>query len=88
MSSEVWRDPCASYIRKVQCRIDIVSTLRGIGEDVDSISNIEVPMTVDHLPLGYLKLLIKMHRYSFLFVFQLPMSVIERKVFDIIRVSS
>lgn len=53
MTTGVWTDPCARYIKNVQRRIDIISTLRGMHEHVDSIPNIEIPLTFDHLLLGY-----------------------------------
>lgn len=53
MTSGVWSDPCVSYIHRIQRRIEIFTLLKGMGEDLDSMTNIEVPMTFDHLLLGF-----------------------------------
>ena len=54
MTTGVYTDPCSRYIKIVQRRIDIISTLRGMNvKDVSSIPNIEVPLTLEHLSRGY-----------------------------------
>ncbi|KAK1739678.1 kinesin family protein [Skeletonema marinoi] len=53
MTTGVYTDPCSRYIKIVQRRIDIISTLRGMNVDVTSIPNIEVPLTLEHLARGY-----------------------------------
>eukprot|EP00986_Skeletonema_menzelii_P004003 scaffold1314_cov145-Skeletonema_menzelii.AAC.17 len=53
MTTGVYRDPCCRYIKIVQRRIDIISTLRGMNVDVSSMPNIEVPLTLEHLAKGY-----------------------------------
>ena len=51
MTTGFWTDPCPSYVKRLQRRIDIISTLRGVG-DVDGITIIEMPLTLDYLMLG------------------------------------
>ena len=53
MTTGVWTDPCTRYIKVVHRRIDIITTLRGMNTDVDLIKNIEIPLTFDHLLLGF-----------------------------------
>lgn len=53
MTTGVYTDPCPSYMKNVQRRIDIVSTLRGMNANMDSITDVEIPLTIDHLLLGY-----------------------------------
>lgn len=53
MTTGVWTDPCPSYIKNVQRRIDIISTLRGMHADLGSMSDIEIPMTFGHLLRGF-----------------------------------
>eukprot|EP00985_Skeletonema_marinoi_P016418 scaffold8829_cov107-Skeletonema_marinoi.AAC.5 len=53
MTTGVYTDPCSRYIKIVQRRIDIISTLRGMNVDVTSIPTIEVPLTLEHLARGY-----------------------------------
>lgn len=53
MTTNVYTDPCPRYIKIVQRRIDILSTLRGMNVDVTSIPNIEIPLTLAHLARGY-----------------------------------
>lgn len=53
MTTGVWSDPCPRYIKKVQRRIDIITLLAGMGENVSSIPSIEVPLTFGHLMLGF-----------------------------------
>ena len=53
MTTGVYTDPCPSYMKNVQRRIDIVSTLRGMGANIDSMTDVEIPMTLDHLLLGF-----------------------------------
>ena len=48
MTTGVWTDPSPRYIKYVQRRTDIVSTLKGLGHS-DSISTIEIPLTLEHL---------------------------------------
>jgi len=53
MTTGVYTDPCSRYIKIVQRRIDLISTLRGMNVDVTSIPTIEVPLTLEHLARGY-----------------------------------
>ena len=53
MTTGVYTDPCPSYMKNVQRRIDIVSTLRGMNVNIDSITDVDIPLTLDHLLLGY-----------------------------------
>ena len=53
MTTGVWTDPSPRYIKYVQRRTDIITTLRGMNENVDSIPTIEIPLTFDHLMLGF-----------------------------------
>ena len=51
MTTGIWTDPCPAFMKYVQRRIDIVSTLRGMN--VDEIKDVDIPMTFDHLLLGF-----------------------------------
>lgn len=53
MTTGVYTDPSSRYIKIVQRRIDIISTLRGMNVDVTLIPNIEIPLTFEHLSRGY-----------------------------------
>jgi len=53
MTTGVWTDPCSSYVKRLQRRTDVVSALRGMNGDVDCIQIIEMPLTLDHLMLGF-----------------------------------
>jgi len=58
MTTGIWTDPCPAYMKYVQRRIDIVSTLRGMnvnssGVEEKKIVDVDIPMTFDHLLLGF-----------------------------------
>ena len=53
MTTGVFTDPCGRYIKHVQRRIDIISTLKGMDENIEAIPTIEIPLTFDHLLLGF-----------------------------------
>ena len=56
MTTGIWTDPSPAYMKNVQRRIDIVSTLRGMnnGSSVEEkIVDIDIPMTFEHLLLGF-----------------------------------
>ena len=53
MTTGVYTDPCPSYMKNVQRRVDIVSTLRGMNVNIDSITDVDIPLTLDHLLLAY-----------------------------------
>lgn len=53
MTTGVYLDPCSRYIKIVQRKTDLISTLRGMNVDVSSFSNTEIPLTLNHLLRGY-----------------------------------
>lgn len=53
MTTGVYTDPCPSYVKRLQRRIDIITALRGMGANVEHIKIIEMPLTLDHLMLGF-----------------------------------
>jgi len=53
MTTGVWKDPSSRYIQQVHRRIDIVTSLKGLDVNLDSISIVEVPTTFYNLLLGY-----------------------------------
>jgi len=57
MTTGIWTDPSPAYMKNVQRRIDIVSTLRGMNVngsvEEEKIVDIDIPMTFDHLLLGF-----------------------------------
>ena len=58
MTTGIWTDPSPAYMKYVQRRIDIVSTLRGMNVngsvlEEKKIVDIDIPMTFEHLLLGF-----------------------------------
>lgn len=53
MTTGVWTDPCPSYIKLLQRRTDLVNSLIGMNENFDDIPAINVPLTFEHLMLGF-----------------------------------
>merc|ERR1712032_593013 len=53
MMTGVWVDPCPSYVRRLQRRTDVVNALRGMNANVDRMPSLEMPLTFEHLMLGF-----------------------------------
>lgn len=53
MTTGIWKDPTSSYVKKVQRRDTVLAVLKGLGEDIDAVKEINLPLTFEQLLRGY-----------------------------------
>lgn len=53
MTTGLFQDPSGRYIKFVQRRIDVISQLKGMNESVGDLRSMVVPLTFEHLLLGF-----------------------------------